>query len=96
MIGILRALNESAGRLFRATTNTDKTTLITKVSKKAKIRKRYNQVPNLTQGTTWKSDKNTSKHHTQESQDVSPFQAGDNKATINSHIQCLSLCLLMW
>ena len=29
------------------------------VIKGAKIRNRYNQVPNLTQGTTWKSDKYT-------------------------------------
>ena len=31
--------------------STDKTTLIIKVSKVAKIRKRYNQVPHLTQDT---------------------------------------------
>ena len=30
-----------------------------KVSKEAKIRNRYNQVPHLTQATTWESDKNT-------------------------------------
>ena len=28
-----------------------------------KIRNRYNQVPNLTQDTTWESDKNTRKHN---------------------------------
>ena len=33
------------------------------VSKKAKIRNRYNQVPHLTQDTTWESDKSTRKHH---------------------------------
>ena len=32
--------------------STDKTTLIIKVSKGAKIRNRYNQVPHLTQDTT--------------------------------------------
>ena len=32
-----------------------------------KIRNRYNQVPHLTQDTTWESDKNTIKHHKQES-----------------------------
>ena len=32
-----------------------------KVSKKAKIRNRYNQVPHLTHDTTWESDKNTRK-----------------------------------
>ena len=77
--------------------STDKTTQIIKVNKKAKIRKRYNQVPHLIQYTTWKSDKNTSKHHIVESQEVSPIPAGDNKAAMNSHyIQCLSLCLLLW
>ena len=30
-----------------------------KVRKRAKIRKRYNQVPYLTQDTTWESNKNT-------------------------------------
>ena len=29
----------------------------------------------LTQDTVWESDKYTRKHHTQESQDVSPFPA---------------------
>ena len=32
-----------------------------KVRKKAKIRKRYNEVPHLTQDTTWESNKNTKK-----------------------------------
>ena len=30
------------------------------------IRKRYNQVPHLTQDATWESDRNTIKHHKQE------------------------------
>ena len=54
-----------------------------KVRKKAKIRNRYNQVPHLTQDSTWESDKNTRKHHTQKSLDVSPFPAGDHKAARN-------------
>ena len=54
-----------------------------KVSKREKIRNRYNQVPHLTQDTTWESDKNTRKHHIQESQEVSPFPAGDHKAAMN-------------
>ena len=37
-------------------------------SKEAKIRNRYNQIPHLTQDTTWESDKNTIKHNIQESQ----------------------------
>ena len=39
-----------------------------KVSKGAKIRNRYNQVPHLTQpGYQWESDKLTVRHHKQES-----------------------------
>ena len=45
----------------------------------------YNQVPHLTQDTVWESDKNTRKHHKQESQEVSPFPTGDHKAARNSH-----------
>ena len=54
-----------------------------KVSKKAQIRNRYNQVPHLAQDTTWESDKNRRKHHIQENQEVSPFPAGDHKAAMN-------------
>ena len=53
------------------------------VRKNAKIRSRYNQVPHLTQGTAWESDKNTRKHHIQQSQGVSPFPAGDHRAAMN-------------
>ena len=53
---------------------------ISKVKKKTKIR---NQVPHLTRDTIWQSDKNTRKHLTQESQEVSSFQAGDHKAATN-------------
>ena len=52
------------------------------VIKVAKIKNRYNQVPHLTQNTTWKSDKNTIKYH-KESQEVSSFPAGDHKAVMN-------------
>ena len=45
-------------------------------------RNQYNQVPYLTQDTTWESDKNTRKHHMQNSQEVS-FPAGDHKAAMN-------------
>ena len=58
-------------------------TFLEKVRKKAKIRYRYQQIPHLTQDTIWKSDKNTRKHHTQESQEVCPFPAGDHKTAIN-------------
>ena len=53
-----------------------------KVKKKAKIRKRYNQVPHLTQDTTCESNKNTI-NITNTSQEVSPFPAGDHKAAMN-------------
>ena len=55
------------------------------VRNKAKIRSRYNQVPHLTQDTTWQSDKNTGKHHIQKGQEVSPFPAGNHKAAMNRH-----------
>ena len=37
----------------------------------------------MTKDTTGGGAKTTIKHHTQESQEVSPFPAGDHKATIN-------------
>ena len=43
--------------------------------KKAKIRNQYNHVLHLTRDTNWESHKNTSKHHTHESQEVSSFPA---------------------
>ena len=57
-----------------------------KVSKGAKIRNRYNQVPHLTQDTNVKvtiSQLDT----TNEKQEVSPFPAGDHKAQINRRVQ---------
>ena len=33
------------------------------VREMAKIRKRYNQIPRLTQDTTWESNKKYNKHH---------------------------------
>ena len=53
-----------------------------KVRKRAKIRNRYNKAPHLTQDTNGKV---TTSHLdiTNESQEVSPFQAGDHKASIN-------------
>ena len=46
-----------------------------KVRKAAKIRNWYNQVPHLTQDTTWESDKNTNINN--RSQEVRPFPAGE-------------------
>ena len=57
-----------------------------KVSKGAKIRNRYNQVPHLTQDTNGKVI-NSQLDTTNESQEVSPFPAGDHKAHIYRHSQ---------
>ena len=54
-----------------------------KVRKRAKIRNRYNQAPQLTQDNNGESDNVTIRHHIQESQEVSPFQAGDHMASTN-------------
>ena len=58
----------------------------TKVSKNAKIRNRYNQVPHLNQDTNGKVT-NSHLDTTNDSQEVSPFPAGDHKAQINRHAQ---------
>ena len=50
----------------------------------AKIRNRYNQVPHLTQDTNGKVT-NSQLDTSNESQEVSPFPAGDHKAHINRH-----------
>ena len=55
---------------------------IYKVSKGAKFRNRYNQVPHLTQDTNGKVT-NSQLDTTNESQEVSPFPAGDHKAHLN-------------
>ena len=57
-----------------------------KVSKGAKIRNRYNQVPQLTQDTDGKVT-NSKLDTTNESQEVSPFPAGDHKAHMNRSAQ---------
>ena len=51
-----------------------------KVTKKSKIRNRYNKVPHLTRDSICERNINTRKHHTKESQEVRTFQLGDNKA----------------
>ena len=66
-----------------AATKCDVKFTLSKAGEKAKIRNRYNQIPHLTQDTIWESDKNTRKHHLQESQEVSPFQGGDHKVAKN-------------
>ena len=56
------------------------------VSKGAKIRNRYNQVPHLTQDTNGKVT-NSQLYTTNESQEVSPFPMGDHKTQINRRAQ---------
>ena len=56
-----------------------------KVSKGAKIGNRYNQVPHLTHGTNGKVT-NSQLDTTNDSQEVSPFPAGDHKAHINRRV----------
>ena len=57
-----------------------------KVSKRAKIRNPYNQVSHLTHDYNGKVT-NSQLDTTNESQDASPFQAGDHKAHINRRAQ---------
>ena len=57
-----------------------------KVSKGEKIRNQYNQVPHLTQNTDGKVT-NSQLDTTNESQEVSPFPAGNHKAQINRRTQ---------
>ena len=60
--------------------------LIVKVSKDANIRNRYNQAPHPTQDINEKVT-NSQFDTTNESQEVSPFPAGDHKAHINRRAQ---------
>ena len=53
-----------------------------KVRKRAKIRNRYNQATHLSQDTNGKVT-TSQLDFTIESQEVSPFPAGDHKASIN-------------
>ena len=53
-----------------------------RVRKRAKIKNRYNQAPHLTQDTNVKVTKSQI-DITNESQEVSPFPAGDHKAHKN-------------
>ena len=58
------------------------------VNKGAKIRNRYDKVSHLTQDTNGKVT-NIQLDTTNESQEVSPFPAGDHKAHINRHNKCI-------
>ena len=59
---------------------------MTKISKGAKIRNQYYQVPQLTQDTNGNMT-NPQLDTTNESQNASPFPAGDHKAQMNKHAQ---------
>ena len=60
--------------------------LLFKISKGAKIRNRYSQVPHLSQDTNGKVT-NSQLDTSNESQEASPFPAGDHKAHINRRTQ---------
>ena len=59
---------------------------VIEMSKGAKIRIQYNQVPHLTQDTNGKVT-NSQKDTTNESQEINPFPADDPKAHINRRAQ---------
>ena len=62
------------------------TSSVCKVSKGAKIRNQYNQIPHLTQDTNGK-ETNSQLDTTNESQEVCPFPAGDYKAHMSRRAQ---------
>ena len=66
---------------------------VTIVSKGAKIRNRYNQVPHLTQDTNGKVT-NSQINTTNECLEVSPFPAGDHKAHIKRRAHRLKIDIL--
>ena len=72
--------------MYTGTGFDSKLKLILKVCKGAKIRNRYNQVPHLTKDTNGKVT-NSQLDTTNESQEVSPFIAGDHKAHISRRAQ---------
>ena len=59
--------------------------ILQEVRKRAKIRNRYNQAPHLTQDTNGKLT-TSQLDITNESQEVSPFPAGDNKTSTNIRV----------
>ena len=60
----------------------DAALILRKLRKRAKIGNRYNQAPHLTQDTNGKV-KTSQLDSRNKSQEVSPFPAGDHKASIN-------------
>ena len=62
----LKIIAHSVGVIGVSSYDFDSAVKTSKGRNATKIRNRYNQVPHLTQDTTWESDKNTIKHHKQE------------------------------
>ena len=77
---------ESNDRTLENFLHVTKSVIYFTVSKGAKVRNRYNQVPHLNQDTNGKVT-NSQLDITNESQEVSPFPAGDHKAHINRRTQ---------
>ena len=50
---------------------------LSKSKEEGKAQELIHSLPQLTQYTVWESEKNTRKHHIQESQEISPFPEGD-------------------
>ena len=83
---LLNTFVNGLDRIIRHTYSVPERLFWKKSNKGAKIRKRYNQVPHLTQDTNGKVT-NSQQDTINESQEVSPFPAGDHKAHINRRAQ---------
>ena len=83
---VVECLTQDRGAAGSSLTGVTALWSLSKVSKGAKIRSRYNQVPHATQGTNGKVT-NSQLDTTNESQEVSPYPAGDHKAHINRRAQ---------
>ena len=83
---VVECLTRDRGAAGSSLTGVTALWYLSKVSKGAKIRSRYNQVPHPTQDTNGKVT-NSQLDTTNESQEVSPFPAGDHKAQINRRAQ---------
>ena len=64
------------------------TETVDKVSKGAKTRNRYNQVPHLTKDTNGKRT-NSQLYTTNEGQEFRPFPAGEHKAQFEAEVKSL-------
>ena len=85
-IGKIRALNESAGRLFRAATQHRQNNSDNQSKYGCKDQESIQSSTTPDPGYQWESDKLTV-DTTNESQKVSPFPAGDHKAHLNRRAQ---------